>query len=124
MASPNKRLTRVNELLRREIAEILLTRTPGLLKEPATVTVTQVEVSRDLRHARVLVSILGHEEERREIVHHLNQHRSDVQQEISKTVRLKYLPRLDFRLDESLEKGDRVLDILHQLEENDSNDLP
>ncbi len=115
---PADRITRVNELLKREIATTLFRLlAPEDQVDTAAVTVTHVITSRNLRHARVLISILGHEEERGSILETIRSHRSEIQQWISRNVKLKYTPRLDFVLDTSVEQGDHVLDILQEIED-------
>ena len=110
------RLTRVNELLKREIGESLY----HVIQEDdfdlSAVTVTNVETGRNLHTARVYVSIRDHHEQRQRMMSLLRQHRVKLQERISKKVILKYTPRLMFVLDKSIEKGDQVLGLLHTME--------
>jgi len=111
------RMTRVNELLKREISTALFRMlAPEERVDTAAVTVTHVITSRNLRHARVLISILGHEDERGSIMEQIRNHRTQVQQWINRNVKLKYTPKLDFELDTSVEQGDHVLEILQEME--------
>jgi ribosome-binding factor A len=109
------RLERVNALLRREIAEAV----PGVMSNEgvdcAAITITQVRVARNLRNATVSVSILGHEAERRTMIRKLAHRHVAFQRLINRDMRLKYTPVLQFTLDESIEKGDRVLGVLTRL---------
>ncbi|MBL7077998.1 MAG: 30S ribosome-binding factor RbfA, partial [Kiritimatiellae bacterium] len=106
-------MTRVNELLKREISTALFRMlAPEERVDTAAVTVTHVITSRNLRHARVLISILGHEHERGTIMEQIRNHRTQVQQWININVTLKHTPKLDFELDTSVEQGDHVLGIL------------
>lgn len=109
------RLTRVNELLRREIGLVLYRLLDPTQFDLAALTVTHVIASSDLRTARVLISIRGHEQERRAMLHRIQHLHGDIQQEIAKVVVLKYTPVLHFALDSSIESGDRVLDILSKI---------
>ncbi|MEI8352421.1 MAG: 30S ribosome-binding factor RbfA [bacterium] len=109
------RLTRVNELLRREISIILYRLIDRSQFDLAALTVTHVMTSSDLRSARVLVSIRGHEHERRAMLARIQHLHGEIQQEIAKVVVLKYTPKLFFALDTSIEVGDRVLGILSRL---------
>jgi len=110
-------MTRVNELLKREISTALFRMlAPEERVDTAAVTVTHVITSRNLRHARVLISILGHEDERGSIMEQIRNHRTQVQQWINRNVKLKYTPKLDFELDTSVEQGDHVLEILQEME--------
>lgn len=113
----SKRITRVNELLKREIAEFLyrLINEGGF--DMSAVTVTQVVTASNLRNARVFVSIRDHVLEREAMLDTISSHRHAIQQHINKTTRLKYTPQLTFELDESIEKGDRVLNLIAELEE-------
>ena len=109
------RLTRVNELLRREIGGVLYRLLDRTQFDLAALTVTHVITGSDLRTARVLVSIRGHEHERRNMLNRIQHLQGEIQEEIAKTVVLKYTPKLTFALDTSIEVGDRVLDILSKL---------
>ena len=111
-----KRLTRVNELLKREIATALFRVLNEAGFDLSSVTVTHVITSSDLRTARVLVSIRDHEHERGRMLSLLRHHRSDIQAIVHKNVILKYTPHLSFELDPSIEEGDRVLSLIAQLE--------
>lgn len=109
------RLIRINELLRREISVVLYRLIDPTEFDMSAMTVTHVIVSPDLRDARVLVSIRGHENERRKMLRQIQSLHSDIQSEVAKAVILKYTPRLTFVLDSSIEQGDRVLDILSKI---------
>ena len=109
------RLERVNALLRREIAEAVPVVMLNEGVDCAAITVTQVRVARNLRNATVSVSILGHERERPAMIRKLGQRHVEFQRLINRDMRLKYTPVLQFTLDESIEKGDHVLDVLTRL---------
>lgn len=110
------RLVRVNELLKREIAEDLYRHFAMTDFDASAVTVTRVECAPDLRDANVHVSIFGHEDERGRMIGYLNHHRQEIIRMMVKRVKLKYTPRLHFMLDESIESGDHILSILAELE--------
>jgi ribosome-binding factor A len=105
------RLDRVRNLLRQVTSEIL-----PQVKDPRVgfVTVTDVEVSADLRHARVFVSVLGSAAEREEAVKGLNSARGFVRRELMHQVTLRHIPELSFHLDESLDRGMRVNELLQK----------
>lgn len=109
------RLTRINELLRREIGVILYRLLDRSQFDLAALTVTHVIINSDLRSARVLISIRGHEHERRAMLARVQHLHGEIQAEIAKVVILKYTPKLQFALDSSIEIGDKVLDILSKL---------
>jgi ribosome-binding factor A len=112
----NRRMTRVNELLRREIGLALyrLLNQDGI--DLANITVTHVVTSSDLRTARVLVSVRGDAKKANSAMAALRERRGHIQKLISKNVVLKYTPRLTFGLDTSLQEGDHVLDILRNID--------
>jgi len=104
------RMRRVNEALR----EVLSARIAEGLKDPRIgfVTVTAVETSPDLRHARVFVSVLGNEQERQESLAGLQRAHGVLQAEIARVTHMKRTPELKFVYDETVEKGMRINEIL------------
>ena len=110
------RMKRVNELLHREIGASLYHVLDPDEIDLSSVTITHVVTSRDLRKARVLVSILQHERERNAMLATIRAHRGEIQEYLHDKVILKYTPRLTFELDTSLERGDRVLHLLSEID--------
>ncbi len=111
-----ERIIRVNELLKREIGDLLFKVMQASELDLASVTITRVVTSKDLREARVYVSILGHEDQRPHMLALLSRRRAEFQRRINKDITLKYTPRLTFELDTSVEEGDHVLAVLAKLE--------
>ena len=111
------RLTRVNQLLKQEVAESLfrVVNDPGA--DIASVTVTRVMTSSNLRSAKVFVSVRGDEEKQLELLNLIKNHRKEVQASIAKNVVLKYTPHISFELDHSIEKGDHILNLIAKLED-------
>ncbi|MBX6350404.1 MAG: 30S ribosome-binding factor RbfA [Clostridia bacterium] len=111
---PATRADRVAERIREEMADILRRR----VKDPRLgfVSVTQVRVSPDLRHARVYVSVLGGEEERRASERALASAKGFIQSELGARLGLFRTPLLEFRLDDSIERGVRVSKLLDEAE--------
>jgi ribosome-binding factor A len=111
------RLERVNEIVKRELSEIInreLAFNPGVL-----VTVTGVDITPNLRQCTVYVSVVGDEAQKPRVLDTLEHHRATLQRELSKRVILKYTPHLSFKLDESVERGTRIIDILQDLDLED-----
>jgi ribosome-binding factor A len=106
------RLVRVAEILKRELSTVILREVPS---GSALITVNAVDVSPDLRNADVHVGVLGTAAQQKEALARLEQHRVVLQAECAKRVVLKFTPHLHFKLDESIERGSRVLDILDEL---------
>jgi ribosome-binding factor A len=110
------RITRLNELLKRELADALFRVMQSENFDLSAATITRVALGRDLRDARVFVSIRDHQKERQKMLALLRQHRPEFQRLINRDLAIKYTPRLTFELDTSLEEGDRVLAVLAKLE--------
>jgi ribosome-binding factor A len=110
-----QRTDRIDELLRQEIGELL----GREIADPAIgfVTVTRVETSPDLAHARVWVSLIGQRGERRASLSALRRAMPYIRHQLSDRVRLRRIPDLHVELDETAERGTRVLQLLHELEE-------
>lgn len=115
------RLLRVNEIVKRELSTIIQRE---LTFADVLVTVNDVDVTPDLRSAHVFVSVLGKGSARAAIAQ-LDEHRTVLQSALAKHVVLKYTPHLVFHLDESVERGTRVFQILQEIdpkgEEEDSD---
>jgi ribosome-binding factor A len=119
----SQRTDRVDELLRQEIGAIL----EREVADPRIgfATVTDVETTPDLRHARVWVSVIGSEDERRATVVALQRAMGFVQRELGHRLRIKRIPALHVELDDSAERGTRVLRLLDELEAGHvPDDLP
>ncbi len=115
------RLVRVNELLKRVLADLL--ETLGYNEEQGKIiSITRVDCASNLKNASVYVSILGakNEEEEARIVRRLIERKSEIQSLMSKEVILKYTPVLHFVLDHSVADGDRVLDLLRHMEDENA----
>ena len=110
----SQRTERVDELLRQEIGRILAKD----VQDPhiGFATVTDVETTPDLRHARVWVSVIGGAPERAETLAALERAMRYVRHELGVRLRIKRIPALHVFLDDSAERGTRVLRILEELE--------
>ena len=118
MAQQHDRIARVNEILKREIADII--EKHGIGGSDTLVSVTKVHVSESLRNAAVYISVFGADKERiAKIFRTLNKLRPEIQYNVSRRVILKYTPVLHFIHDTNLEEGDKVLSLIRELEENE-----
>ena len=108
------RLQRVRELLKREIGEAV--RREFHVSEAGLITVNDVDLAGDLKSATVFISILGNPDQQKRGFQLLNEHRTRIQGFIGKAVVLKYTPRLKFAFDDSIVRGNRVLQIIEELE--------
>jgi ribosome-binding factor A len=111
---PYKRSQRLNILLREEIADIIMKR----VKDPrfGFVTVTEVSLSDDLKIAHVYISVLNREEQE-VAIEILNSSRGVIRSEVAKRVRVKYIPQLEFRIDESIDQGFKIDKLLKEIKE-------
>jgi ribosome-binding factor A len=109
-----QRTQRIDELLRQEIGQAL----ERELSDPRIgfVTVTEVETSPDLAHARVWVSVIGTDEQRKETLSALRRAMPYVRRGLGSKIRLRRIPELEVRLDDSVERGTRVLHLIDELE--------
>src|SRR3712207_1365834 len=107
-----ERMRRVNESIREVLSESLLG-----LKDPRIgfVTITAVDTSPDLRHARVYVSVLGSERRRRSSLAGLSAAHGVLQAQVSRELRLKRTPQLAFEYDPSVEHGVRMSKLIDEL---------
>lgn len=117
-----KRLVRVNELIKQEVAAALYRVMNEGGFDFSAVSITHVIVSSNLRTARVLVSIRDHVAQRAAILGQLQRHSPAIQSLLSRHVILKYTPKLKFELDKSVELGDHVLKIMSEM--NHLSDSP
>jgi ribosome-binding factor A len=113
------RLERVRELLKRELGEIIRRELP--VNDVGLISVNDVIVASDLHSATVFVGVFGGADKQKRALELLDQNRKRIQGMVANAVILKYTPQLRFVLDESIERGNRVMQILDELEEKDSS---
>jgi ribosome-binding factor A len=116
MLTDYKRRDRVGELLREKIALILLhkSRDPRL----HNITITSVEISDDLRRARIFYLPRGKEVEVQFLQKALHKASGFIKQELAQEHILRVIPELSFHIDESWQRGERVADLLRQIHQD------
>lgn len=109
----HQRPERVGEAIKEEISDILRNE----IKDPRIgfVSVVEVEVSPDLRHAKVYVSVLGDEEARVQSLKGLESATGFIRSEIGRRIRLRHTPEILFRLDKSIEHGVKIARLLNEI---------
>ena len=112
---PSLRHQRVRELLKRAIAEIL--RREINSEECGLMSINEVGVGNDLKSAIVFVGIVGSDAQRKRGAAKLKKERGHFQNLLAREVVLRYTPKLKFRIDDSIEQGNRVLQIIEELED-------
>lgn len=117
MARRSRRMERLDELLRQEIARLIVEE----VKDPRVgfVTVMDARVSPDLRHARVYVSVLGDEKVSLEAVEALQRASGFLQGRLGRLLEMKFLPELRFELDRTLDQASRIDEILNRVRPED-----
>jgi ribosome-binding factor A len=108
----SNRTVRINELVQREISDILRQRYQA---ESVVMTVTEVRVAPDLRDARVFVSVLGDDALAKEKLRWLRRQARDIREEVGRRIVLKYLPKFDYVLDRTIPKTVRVLEVIDEI---------
>lgn len=114
-----RRVEKMSEEIRREISGIIAEE----MKDPRLnlVSVSRVEVTADLGHARILISVLGDEQKQEEAIQALEKAKGFVRTELSSRIRMRHAPEISFRLDKSIEHGIKINAILDDLKAH-SND--
>jgi len=115
---PYKRSQRVSDLLREEVADIIYYK----LKDPRLgfITVTGVDVTDDLKISVVYISVLK-DEEKKSTIEILNSAKSFIRSELTKRLRMKFIPSVEFRLDPSIEYGSKIDKLLDEIKRKDES---
>ena len=109
------RMLRINSLMRRELSQII-----GFeLKDPdlGFITVMSIEVSKDLRHAKAFVSVMGTEVQKKKSLQRLLKARGFIQKELGHRLSMKFIPELKFIMDGSLDYSSHIEEVLKQIRE-------
>jgi len=111
----NIRAKQVGEQMKKELSDIIGRK----LKDPRVgfVTVTEVEVTGDLQQAKVFISVLGDEKQKEETLIGLAKAKGFIRSEIGKRIRLRKTPEIYFEFDESIDYGNRIETLLHQIQQ-------
>lgn len=111
------RQEKLGELIAAELSELLRTR----VKDPRVgfASITHVEVSGDLRHAKVFVSVMGSPEEREATMQGLKNATGFLRHELATRLVIRFMPEIVFKLDKSIEEGSRILELIHRVEQED-----
>ena len=112
------RANRVGEQMKKELSDIIGRK----IKDPRIgfVTVTDVQVTGDLQQAKVYISVLGDEEQRENTLKGLAKAKGFIRTEIGHRIRLRKTPEIIFEFDESINYGNRIENLLHQLHHEDT----
>jgi ribosome-binding factor A len=116
----SQRPGRVQEALRQEISKIL----QGEIKDPRIgfLTVTKVELTPDLRYAKVYFSILGEDKDKFKALNGLNSAKGYIKGLLSERIKLRFIPQIEFKIDESMDHAKQIYDILEQIKKEKKTD--
>lgn len=120
MMSEN-RVRRVAEQIKKDVSQII----GAQIKDPriaGITSVTEVQLTRDLRYASVYVSIYGNDVEKEETLQTLMRASGFIRSEVGRRIRLRYTPEINFFLDNSIEYGTRIDSVIKSLKKEESND--
>ena len=111
-----RRVERVAALIRREISQLLINGIRDERVQQGMVTITEVEVSGDLQHCKVFVSIFGDDLKKDEVFSVLDSSKFFIKGELGRRLKMRRAPEIVFKLDQGMDKSSNVLDILGRLE--------
>jgi ribosome-binding factor A len=117
----SQRIDRISEEMWKAVSESIRT-----LKDPRTkkglVSVTRCEVTGDLRYAKVYISVLGSEQDAKDVMKGLHSAAGFLRRDVAAKVQLRYAPELIFQLDESITHGAHIAELLHQIERKENQE--
>ncbi|SRR5713226_1066777 len=113
---------KVREFIKEQVSDII----QHQLKDPRIgfVSVIDVEVSVDLRNAKVFVSVLGDEQAKTDTMAGLQSAQGYVRSELGRRLQMRFTPQISFRLDESIERGTRVVTLIREVAKDSGDDRP
>ena len=115
---PSNRIGRINEEIQRELADQLRHLKDPRVSQVGMVSITRVDTTSDLRYARVYVSTLDKSQEK-DVLKGLKSAAGFLRRELGRSLQLRYTPELQFQGDDSIQHGAHILELLHQVEQQD-----
>jgi len=112
------RIERVNQLIRQEISELLQRE----IKDPRLsnfIAVTEVVTSPDLKYAKIFISFISNQQQKKEALDALTGASNFLRKEMAKKIRLRRIPELSFHWDDSIERGTHIIDLIDQVSSSD-----
>jgi len=109
------RSDKVRKAMIREVSDIIARD----VKDPAlnnrVISVTDIDLSADMRHAKIFISVFGDDDVREEVMAVLQESQHQIRSELGRRLQLRYTPEIELRYDDSLERGTRVTELLNQI---------
>ncbi|MBL1209653.1 30S ribosome-binding factor RbfA [Geminocystis sp. GBBB08] len=118
----SRRVEKVSSLIKREISQMLISEIKDDRVGAGMVSITDVEISGDLQHAKVFVSIYGTDSAKNETMEGLKACTSFVRKSLGKKISLRHTPEIRFVEDSSLEKGDNLINLINSITHNSSTE--
>lgn len=117
MPNPHRQ-EKLGEQIAAEVSDLLRTR----VKDPRVgfASITHVEVSGDLRHAKIFVSVMGEHEEKKNTMAALHHATGFLRHELAERLTVRFMPEITFKLDNSIEQGARILSLIQELESKET----
>ncbi|MEO7022407.1 MAG: 30S ribosome-binding factor RbfA [Ktedonobacteraceae bacterium] len=112
------RQARLGEQIAQEVSGLLHTR----IKDPRVgfASITRVEVSGDLRYAKIFVSVMGEHEDQKGTIEALHHATGFIRHELAGRITIRFMPEIAFKLDTSIEQGSRVLGMIREMEDQEA----
>jgi ribosome-binding factor A len=118
----NNRPERVAEAVKREMGDILLREIKDVRVKNTVTSVTEVEVTRDLRHVTIFISVFGDDQQKSSVMQGLDSAKGFIRSEIGKRINLRFIPDIHLKLDESLAKGDKILSLMDKIKQESTQE--
>ena len=112
----SRRVEKLSALLKREISDLLVNGVRDERIHQAMITITTVEVSGDLQHAKIFISLFGEEQKKDEVLVGLEEAKGFIRAQLARRLQMRHSPELVFKIDKGMTKGPAVLDLLNSLE--------
>ncbi len=115
----SRRISRINELIHEEVSDIIQKK----IRDPRIgfVTVSDVEVTDDLRYAKIYITVYGDEKAKKQALAGLASASGFVRKEIGQRISLRYVPEIVFKFDDTLERSSKIENILKVIHDEDKN---
>jgi len=125
MMANSRRVEKFSALLKREISDLFINGVRDERIHQAMITITTVEVSGDLQHAKIFISLFGEEQKKAKVLVGLEEAKGFIRAELARRLQMRRSPELVFKIDKGMTKGPSVLDLLNSLElERKGKDTP
>lgn len=117
----NNRPVKVAEAVKREMGDLLLKDLKDSRVKGHLTSVTEVEVTNDLRHVTIFISVMGNDVDKSEVMKGIESAKGFIRSEIGKRINLRFVPDIHLKLDESLEKADKILSLMNKIKDQETH---